>query len=170
MAGAGEPWSITAISKQTGVPISTVHREIQALDESGLVLSQRIGITRLVAVNPDSPFVEDLRNLLVKAFGPVDRLTALIDGVGGVKAAFIFGSWARRYSGEPGAPPRDVDLLVVGEPNMKELYRVARRAERELGQEINPVVITEAEWKRPKALIKRIHDGPLIALNLAHAA
>lgn len=33
--------------------------------------------------------------------------------VPGVDEAFIFGSWAARYHGEPGPPPGDVDIAVV---------------------------------------------------------
>ena len=69
----------------------------------------------------------------------------------GIRRAFIFGSWARRFSGEAGDPPRDVDVVVIGEPDVDEIYTACQRTARIIGQEVNPVVLTPTEWKHKRS-------------------
>ncbi len=40
----------------------------------------------------------------------------------------IYGSWARRYAGEPGAAPADIDLMVIGVPDVRDIQQRADRA------------------------------------------
>ena len=54
----------------------------------------------------------------------------------GADQVLIFGSWAARCHQQPGPPPHDLDVLVVGEP--------ARDAEQRLGLPVNPVIRTTA--------------------------
>ena len=32
----------------------------------------------------------------------------------GIGEAYLFGSWARRYVGERGAPPGNIDVVIIG--------------------------------------------------------
>ncbi len=41
----------------------------------------------------------------------------------GVQEAFVFGSWAARYMGEPGAAPRDIDVVVIGDAPLATVRR-----------------------------------------------
>jgi predicted nucleotidyltransferase len=161
----GQPLSLTELSRSTATPLTTVQREIESLDAAGLVVSDRLGSMRLVSPNATSPYYHDLRSLLLKAFGPVRVLTQLLRGAHDVRRAFVFGSWARRYEGEAaGVAPRDIDVLVVGEPEPAVIYKVAREAERELGIEVNPLIVNESEWHTPSGLLRRIQAGPLVEL------
>jgi predicted nucleotidyltransferase len=103
-----------------------------------------------------------LSSLILKAFGPTALLAALLKRVPQVDAAYIYGSWARRYSGEAGPAPRDLDVLVVGNPNVNAVYAAGRRAETELGLEVNPLVVTPGEWEAPTGVLKRIKSGPIV--------
>lgn len=158
--------SLTELSERTGVPLSTVQREVALLDRAGIVVSERVGNVRLVTANTESPYHDELSSLLLKAFGPAAVLASRLRGIGRVDRAYIFGSWARRYSGEPGPAPHDLDLLVVGTIDPSEAYRVARQAEESLGMEVNPVVLSPEEWTTPKGLARRIKTGPLVEVPL----
>ncbi len=166
----GTPLSLTDLSRQTRIPLSTVQREIAALDQAGIIRSERMGNARLVAANVDSPYHAELRSLLLKAFGPATVLASLLAEVRGVEQAYIFGSWARRYQGEPGPAPNDLDLLVVGSPDPSDVYSVAREAEDRLSTEVNPVVMSWDEWSNPTGLAARVKDQPLIELTIEREA
>ena len=45
---------------------------------------------------------------------PLPVLSQLLACVPGINAAYIYGSWAARYHHEPGGPPNDLDVLVIG--------------------------------------------------------
>ncbi|TML96461.1 MAG: ArsR family transcriptional regulator [Actinobacteria bacterium] len=166
--GGDQPLSLTALRERIDAPLSTVQREVEQLERAGLVASERIGNTRLVHANRDSPYFGDLQSLLLKAFGPTTLLTSLLGRIPRVAEAYIYGSWARRYHGEAGPVPRDLDVLVIGDPNPNAVYRAARRAESELNLEVNPIIATHDEWQKPRGLLKRIQVGPLVELELDH--
>ena len=48
--------SLTEISQRTGAPHPSVHREVQRAEQAGLVTSRKVGNTRLVRANTDSPY------------------------------------------------------------------------------------------------------------------
>lgn len=73
-----------------------------------------------------------LTDLLAVTYGPLPVLTDLLSAATGVEEAYIYGSWAARYLGEPGSVPQDVDVLAVGTAS-DDLYDAARRADSALG-------------------------------------
>jgi DNA-binding transcriptional ArsR family regulator len=89
--------SLTELSRRLRVPASSVHREIQRAERAGLIVSRRVGQTRLVRANKQSRFLAPLRQLLVMSFGAPERLASALSNVSGVQSAHIFGSWAARY-------------------------------------------------------------------------
>jgi predicted nucleotidyltransferase len=90
-----------------------------------------------------------------------------------VQRGYLFGSWARAAI-DPGAlaePPRDIDLLVVGDPDPDAVYRACAEAEAQLGLEVAPVIVSAAEWAgalAPQAppFLTALREGPLVALEL----
>jgi len=62
--------SVTDIAAMLGLPISSVHREIERAQAAGIVTSRKIGNVRLVRANTDSPYYRGLADVLVRAFGP----------------------------------------------------------------------------------------------------
>lgn len=126
--------SLTDLSRRLGVPAPSVYREIERAAQAGLVVSRRVGQTRLVRANRQSRFFAPLRQLLVMSFGVPGRLAHSLDSIPGVQSAYIFGSWAARYMDIQGPRPvGDIDLLVLGDPNRDTVYDRITEAEPELG-------------------------------------
>ena len=150
--GSESELSIAALSEALGIPQQSVSREVQRLIDHGILTTRSVGRTKLVAPNWDLPWALDLRRILTHTAGLLPQLRAALRRVASVDTALIYGSWAGRYQGEPGAFPRDVDLLVVGD-GVDELAvrRVLRPLQRELGVEINPTFAQTGEWVRPSA-------------------
>lgn len=138
--------SLAGLTERTGIPYSSVHREVERAEESGLVTSRLVGKTRLIRADPASPYFNGLSDVLVKAFGVPWVLGQALSGIGGIDAAYVFGSWAARFAGETGGRPvGDIDLLVLGEPHRDEVYAAASTAERRLGRAVQ-VTIRSADW------------------------
>ncbi len=144
-----------------------MQREVDRLERAGLLVSERVGNTRVVRPDRDAPIYGELAALLRKAFGPKPLLEESLARIRGIRSAAIFGSWARRYHGEPGPLPRDVDVLVVGDADPNEVYDAAREVERRLGLEVNPIIVSEEEWKHQRVgLVRRVQTGPIVELEL----
>jgi predicted nucleotidyltransferase len=161
--------SLAELARQLGANAATVQREVERLEAAGLLTSKRVGRARLVRSDPDSPVHREVRDLLAKAFGPAPLLERELARIEGVVEAYIYGSWARRFHGEPGVLPRDVDLLVIGHADPEEVYRAAQAVEQQLGLEINPIVVGDADWDHPLGLLERIKNQPVVELVVRNA-
>ncbi len=138
--------SLAELSDQSGVPYPSVHREVERAQAAGLVTSRLVGRTRLIRADSSSPYFAGLSDVLVKAFGVPWVLAQELEGLSGVDAAYVYGSWAARFSGEEGdRPVGDIDLLVFGGPDRDEVYAAASSAERRLGRAVQ-VTIRSNDW------------------------
>ena len=92
----------------------------------------------------------------------------ILSALDGVEEAYIYGSWAARYEGEPGPIPGDVDVLVVGQPDPDELFDVAEQASRELHREVNVHRISPPAWASESAepFLTSVRERPLVRLPL----
>ena len=159
--------TIGDLEAATGVPQQTLSREVNRLIEAGLLEDRRMGRLHLVRPNRSSPYFPELAGLLLKAVGPVSVLSDLLTRVAGVQESYVFGSWARRYHGEPGLTPGDIDVVVIGDPDVDEIYRACSEAGTILGQEVNPVVMTPAEWDESRTgFVRQVRSGPLVKVPL----
>lgn len=82
-----------------------------------------------------------------------------------VERAFIVGSWAARYLGEPGPQPRDVDIVVVGHPAGRDLRRANARLEERLGVPVQVTVVTETDWEtQASGFVQDVRSKPLVGV------
>lgn len=156
-----QEYGVSELAERLGVPLSTLHREVVRLDRAGLVASRTQGRNRLVRADTSHPATAALTQLLEVTFGPRAVIGEEFT-MEGPQRVVIFGSWASRYAGEPGPPPRDIDVLVVGKVDRADVYQAADRARARLGIEVNPVVRTAQQWDDPSdALVAQIKASPI---------
>ena len=160
-------WTISDLARALSAHVATVQREASRLEEAGILKSERVGKSRVLRPNQGSPYAEDLGSLVIKAFGPAHVLGPLLAEVPGVDEAYLFGSWADRYEGERGPAPGDVDVLVVGDPNIEALDTAALDAQGQLGREVNVTVRTGDEWSRGRdGFVRTVKTGNLQRIDL----
>ena len=133
-------YSITELATDLGVTPTAVLREVDRLTSGGILVDRRVGRSRLVRARTDTPLYPPLSDLVAVSFGPMPLLADALAGLEGVRQAYIYGSWAARYNGEPGTPPADVDVLVVGSPDPDVLFdrASARSAARDNSAALQP--------------------------------
>ena len=159
--------TLAELVEATGIPQQTVSREVARLVRAGLLVGRRVGRLHFVRPNEASQYFPELSGLLLKALGPRSLLAESLSKAEGVEAAYLFGSWARRYEGEPGSPPGDIDVVVIGEPDVDAIYEATGEVSRLVGQEVNPVVLTPAEWRSGRSgFVKEVRSGPLVPVVL----
>jgi DNA-binding transcriptional ArsR family regulator len=155
-------YSLTEVASKLRMPLTTVQREVTSLSSADLIRERRVGRSRLVSANPASRYTRPLTELVTLAFGPhlvIGEEFSSLD----VTAVAIYGSWAARYEGIAGHAPHDVDVLVVGEVQRRDLYEAAERAEERLGLPVNPVLCSRSRWfAASDPLIQQIRSAPLV--------
>ncbi len=161
---------LRSIADRTRLAYSVVQREVDRLETSGLVQSTRFASSRVVRPNERHPFYEELRALLLKAYGPREVLAELLQPVAGIREAFLFGSWAARYAGEAGPPPADLDVVVVGRPSIGRIEEIEAEAEDRLGQRVQIQVVPPEDWDAPTGgFIRTVQQRELVPLLEADA-
>ncbi|WP_433431488.1 hypothetical protein [Nonomuraea sp. CA-141351] len=101
-------------------------------------------------------------------YGPMAVLGEQLSGIAGVEEAYIYGSWAARYSGEGGRVPNDVNVLIVGTADEDELYDAARAAEGQLGREVSIRRLSRTEWASSEGdpFLETVKARPLVRIKI----
>jgi predicted nucleotidyltransferase len=142
--------SITGLADRLGIPWLTVQREAGRLVKAGVLAERSLGRARLLSANTESPYFAPLGHIVGYAFGPASVIADAFDRMSGVSEVLIIGSWAERFLGNPGPPPRDVDVVVVGDPPRRELRRLNEELEAGLGRTVQITVLPAIEWEEAK--------------------
>src|SRR5919198_591002 len=122
----------------------------------------------LLHAESDNLISRPLADLLMVTYGPLPILADALAGIAKVEEAYIYGSWAARYQGEPGPIPADVDVLVVGTASMDDLEDAAAKAQEQLRRPVNIRQVRPAAWRDPRPsdpFLASIRSRPLIDLR-----
>jgi len=142
----GRTRTVSELIHSTGAGSGAVQRELARLTGSGLLKVEQIGNQKRYYANPDSPIHDELAGIVQKTFGLADPLRkALAPLASRIRAAFVFGSYAKRSD----TAVSDIDLMLVSDavsyPDvMVALHPLIER----LGREINPNIYTSAELRK----------------------
>lgn len=164
----GEPPATLAdLARELDLDDGGLTREADRLERAGLVRSERVGRSRVLHPGSTSPYYPELYALLLKAFGPASVIGPMLTSLEGVEQAFVYGSWAERYLGEPGPDPVDVDVIVIGTPRRMELSRVARELTPCFGRDVNIVPVTRSTWDAAETgFLSDVRQGALVEIDL----
>ncbi|MEN8239758.1 MAG: nucleotidyltransferase domain-containing protein [Actinomycetota bacterium] len=159
---ADEPVKLSELAERAGTSLGGTHKEVERLEAAGLVKSTTVGRTRLVEPDQTSPIYPEMRGLLLKVLGPSSLLRSALSDIDGIDEAFIYGSWA-----DPSQTnPADIDLLVIGEPEIAAVYDAVSEIEAEVGRPINVTVRSPAEWEDADGAFERaVRTGPQVDLR-----
>lgn len=158
---AEAPISLSELARRAGTSLGGAHKEVERLESAGLIRSTTVGRSRLVEAEPSSPLYPELRGLLLKTFGPAPLLRSALAEIDGIESAFIYGSWADPTQGSPA----DIDVLVIGEPDVGRVYDAVSTVEAKVGRLINVAVRSPQEWNEGDGAFERsVKSGSRIDL------
>jgi len=140
----GETHNAWELAQKLGENYSAVWKELVRLEESGILAYEQSRNSKEYQINPACSIAPELRSIVLKTEGIGTVIRDALQEMVGVKASFIFGSYA---AGEADASS-DLDLMVIGEPDLDKLSPVISRLEKQLNRPINYVIFSEQEWNR----------------------
>ena len=163
------PLTISEMARRTGTSKPSVQAEVDRLEQAGIVSSVREGRNRLVRMTVTGSLRAAIETLVLHAAGPVTVIAQELARVDGVEEAFLYGSWAERYLGTPGAVPHDIDVLVIGSPDRDDVEDAADRARHRLGldREVNATVVSRRSWGAGTSpFLRTVRERALVPLDL----
>ena len=160
----GESFHIRSLATILGESAGNLARELNNLEEAGLVQSRAVGNQKHFSLREDSPIHEDMRNLFLKTVGAGGEIRDLLSNLDGIELAFLFGSFA---SGEAHGSS-DIDVMIIGEINDRELAPLMAELEGRLHREINYMIYSRGEVekriKQEGDFVYEVFRGPRIIL------
>ena len=160
----GEARSVTELADRADLAYATAHREVNRLLEAGILAEEQVGRTRVITANEASPLVPPLREILLISTGPVALLAEEFERIEGIQYAFLYGSFAARMRGIPGASPNDIDVMVIGTPNVEAVYDAATRVEELVRRPVNPTILTRAEAEGESGVLEHVFASPTVTV------
>ena len=125
---------------------SGVKKELDKLENIGLVTSEKEGNLKYFKVNKNSPLFPELKGLIAKSLGLPGALKSVLKA-SEAKTAFIYG----HYIENTDAPA--IDLFIVCDSN--HLRKKMEDVEKRFGREIRFTVMREAEYREKKKINDR---------------
>lgn len=162
-------YSLTEAAGLIDASVKAVHTEAARLIATGFIKDSRRGNVHLIRAATNTPVSRPLTDLLAVTYGPQPVLTDLLHNAEGITHAFIYGSWAARYLGEPGPVPNDVDVLVVGTIDLDDLDEIARAAQDRLRRPVHIRRVRPAAWASPDPVdpfLATVRERPLVQLQM----
>jgi predicted nucleotidyltransferase len=147
---------IRALASEVDAHYNAVWKELNNLEEAGLLKSETVGGRKIFTLNSQFPIIPELRNILLKTVGAGDLVRESLKDLEGIEEAFIFGSFAE---GEPDADS-DLDIMLIGDLDVAQATPVIDEMEKILARDVNYVLFTQEEWK------SRLENGDIFVTNV----
>lgn len=140
-------------------------RELRRLEEEGLCRSVIRGREKFYSLNKGYSMYNELKNIVSKTEGVEASIKELVLKYNGIKAAFIYGS----YASNKDKKASDIDLAVVGKFPQDKFTQDIRSLESRLNREINFSVYSEGEFNKEKekegGFLNIVLNGEIITLK-----
>ncbi len=159
---AGEELSLTDVAERADLAYPTAHREVARLIDAGILVERQIGRTRLIRGNPDSPLAAPLREILTVVTGPVVMLAEEFGRIDGIQSAFLYGSFAARLRGVSGPAPHDIDVMVVGAPDVDAIYEACMRVEAAVHRPVNATILRSSEFRAASGFLDTVRSSSIV--------
>lgn len=140
-------YSLSDLVEWSRTSMPTVLREVRRAEQAGILTTRKDGPLRRVSAQSDHPLYDALRKIVLATYGPPIVVAEEFADLTGVDTVLLFGSWAARYTGEPGRAPHDIDVLVIGEADRGAADDAAERVERRVGIPVNATVRSRSQWE-----------------------
>jgi len=132
------------IGRILGKKPGAFQRTLNNLVSEGTLESEYRANARYFKVNKNYPLFEELKSIVFKTVGVSGSLKDVLERVGNVEFAFIYGSFAKAKEDYMS----DIDLVAIGDLDEDRLIRELDKLEEQLQREINYKLYTLKEFRK----------------------
>jgi len=161
-AKPGTSAHVREMARRVNASAPTVGSELAALARLGVLQTQTVGRSLVYSINERSPLLGEIRGLVQKTIGIEGLIRKAVEGLPGIDATYIFGS----YAAGTDTSQSDVDLLVIGRPDRVALSEKLAPVERTIGRDVSVVTKTEAQLRERRrsgdAFWRQVLGKPMI--------
>jgi predicted nucleotidyltransferase len=130
------------IQRMLGYSAGSIRRELLKFQKDKMFTTQHEGNLLYYSLNIRHPLFKELKSIVAKTVGIQGSLTRALVNIKHIETAFIYGSFAAKR--ETGTS--DMDVMIIGTPDMSQVYEKIAESEKRLNREINITVYSPAEY------------------------
>ena len=162
-----EKFHVRGLGRMTGIPAGSIHRELKALFEAGLLLREQSGNQVFYQADQACPIYHELAWIFRKTVGLADLIgDAMAKLHDRIQFVFVFGSMASGQQNQTS----DVDVMMIGDVSLLEVVKVMAPVQKVLGREINPVVSSARKFasqinKKERFASRLVNEPKIFAIG-----
>jgi predicted nucleotidyltransferase len=137
---------IRELARRIKEEAKNMSRELKSLEALGILSSESQGNLKYYSVNKEFFLYSELKAIIFKTTGVQGLLKEELKKLKGIEAAFIYGSYATGEESERS----DIDVIIVGSPDLTELNEIINESEGKLTREINYMCFDRKEFEERK--------------------
>lgn len=152
------------IAVRLEVDPANLSRQMNRFLKSGLFIAEPRGRLKIYSLNTTYPLYKELSSIVFKTVGVEGALREAMNNLKGIETSCLFGSFASRRADEVS----DIDLLIIGSPDLEELGERIFDLEKRLGRTIQYRILSRSEFDRRRRakdpFLVDIRNKPIISL------
>lgn len=161
-----DPFHLRKVCRITEIGLNAASRELGRLESSGVLFSRKERQKKLYFLNTDYPLLAEIRAVFHKEVGLGGQLLALGENIGDVSLMVL----TKTYLEGNVSSPDDLDLLIVGKPDLTMVKVCAENTQEIMDKEINYMVLGEQDFgykyrRREDVIVRALHDESLVLLK-----
>jgi len=156
------------LADRLSIDPSNLSRELRRLEREGLFRAEVSGRQKYFQLNREYPLYREVRSIITKTIGAAPLIAQSVKTIDGIEEAYLYGSFARNQQDAAS----DIDVLMIGTPRGEALAEVMGKLERQLGRDVNYIVLSRDEFEsrraRKDAFLENVWHNKRVALMALH--
>jgi len=153
---------VRELTRRVGTEINAVRRELKRLTDAGLIKKEKRGNRLYYLLRREYPFYYEILSMVSKEVGIGKNIVSNISKLGKIKLALLSSAYAEGREAEK----QQLDLLIVGEADLKILEEIVQQTRIKANRDVNYTVLTEIEFSNLKSRREPFLLSFLIAPNI----
>ena len=141
-----QKYYLRELQRMLGYSAGSIRRELLRFQKDNLFNIEKIGNLIYYSLNTKHPLFEELKSIISKTVGIEGSLRKILLPIRQIKIAFIYGTFASKGQ----KATSDVDLMIIGNPDISNLNEKIAGLEKKLKREINTTIYSWEEYKTKK--------------------
>ena len=161
-----EPFHLRKICRITEIGLNAASRELGRLEASGVLFAKKERQKKQYFLNLDYPLLTELRSMFHREIGLGGQLMNLRENLGKISLMVL----TKPYIDGNLSSPEDLDLLIVGKPDVRMIKVCADNTQELIDKEINYMILTESDFafryrRRADVIVRALHDESIVLVK-----
>jgi len=141
-----QKYYLRELQRMLGYSAGSIRRELLRFQSDNLFSTQKTANLLYYYLNIEHPLFEELKSIIAKTVGVEGSLRKSLSAIKRIKISFIYGSFASKSQ----KAASDIDIMIIGNPEISDLNEEIARLEKKLKREINITIYSLEEYKAKK--------------------